>query len=88
MTTIPDDTGVHGIHHLGREVATTLAINTGVLAFINATQAYHATMMLLQLLLLVASLVYTGFRAAKAYNEWADSRAQRRAREAQQKGPK
>ena len=85
MTTISEHPQMHGAHHFGREVVTTLLINTGVLAFINATQAYDVAMKTLQFLLLLFSVVYTGFRAAKAYTDWQESRARRRAAEATQK---
>jgi hypothetical protein len=86
MTPIADDHPMQAhAHHFGREVATTLLVNTGVLAFVNATQAYDAAMKFLHFIVLLGSAIYTGFKAASAYSEWANKRARRKAREANQK---
>lgn len=60
--------------HFGREVATTLGVTGGVIAYVNVAGAYDIAMKALQLLLLVVTLAYTVFRAVRARADWLDYR--------------
>ena len=61
-----------------KEAAATLGASGSVLALINFSDAYSATMKILQLLLLLATLIYTAFRALRAYADWQEHRGPRR----------
>ena len=67
----------HDVHHIGREMVTTLGTNAGILAFVHAFDAYTWTMRLFQLLLLLASVAYTVFRAGTAFHDWQYARQRR-----------
>jgi hypothetical protein len=55
-----------------KETATTLGASGGVLAIVQWADAYSVAMKLFQLVLLVATCVFTLFRAVKAYYDLKD----------------
>ena len=68
----PDDHSQHveRLQHLGKEAGAVLGINSAVLAVSQLSVGYDVAMKVLQLLLLLATLIYTVFRTCRAFQEW------------------